>query len=500
VDLLLIRRVGELQGESMAAEIAFKALTRQRYLSYDAFCREWDNTAKGVDEALTGHYPSRAQYYRWLRGDLINNRPGLANITLSRATFNRWYFGKTKTMPRLESCRVLEYMFGIPVQQLLHFPEEIEQESANDAATATGTNAGDSINPLINRREWTRDNLHELSEYFDAAISRSDSADIELLAHAWLSAETPQIIELDAGRRIGDSLVSVVEHRVVQLRRADDYMSGRTSHEIVRQEIRATGRLLKDAILSEQQTRRLLTATGELSQLASWVSADAGLYAQAVNYTELGILASRVAGNDPLTANIISTLSYQLANTGQPRKAAILARTAYAGAQRTASATTRALLLERIAWADAKSGDRSTCEWNLGLVEENFSNSDPDKDPDWVYWLSKEEIDVMAGRCYTQLGQPSNAVPLLSDAISGYDDTHIREISLYQSWLAEDYILLKEIQAAADVAIEVLQLGRIANSARIDERLRHLAVLLREHEKVQSVAEFLDQYETYLRR
>jgi hypothetical protein len=88
----------------MAAEVAFKALTRRRYMSYASFCSEWDSTAKDVDESLVGHYPSRAQYYR--------------------------YFGKTKTMPRLDARRVLEHMFGIPVQQLLHATEDIEQESA----------------------------------------------------------------------------------------------------------------------------------------------------------------------------------------------------------------------------------------------------------------------------------------------------------------------------------------------------------------------------------
>jgi hypothetical protein len=99
-----------------------------------------------------------------------------------------------------------------------------------------------------------------------------------MLAHGWLAADRPQLIELDAGRRIGDSLVATTEHRVIQLRRADDFMSGRTSHTIVHQELQATTKLLDEAALTEDQTRRLLTVTGELAQLAAWVAADAGLY------------------------------------------------------------------------------------------------------------------------------------------------------------------------------------------------------------------------------
>jgi hypothetical protein len=224
------------------------------------------------------------------------------------------------------------------------------------------------------------------------------------------------------------------------------------------------------------------------------VAADAGLYKQAARYTEGGVLAAHAADNEPLAANVISTLSYQLANTGNPRQAALLARTAYAGARHSATATTKALLLERVAWADAKSGDLVSCERALGQVEDNFNHAEPEDDPDWVYWLNRGEIDVMAGRCFTELKQPARAEPLLRSATSGYDNALIRENSLYLSWLAEDYILLNEIDLASEIATRVLELGSRADSARTDERLRHLARLLRSYKDVTAAAGFLDQY------
>jgi hypothetical protein len=83
---------------------------------------------------------------------------------------------------------------------------------------------------------------------------------------------------------------------------------------------------------------------------------------------------------------------------------------------------------------------------------------------------------------------------LLRNATAGYDNTLIRENSLYLSWLAEDYILLNEIDTAAEVAMHVLELGSRANSARTDERLRRLVMLLRRNKDVQAVADFLDRY------
>ena len=109
-------------------------------------------------------------------------------------------------------------------------------------------------------------------------------------------------------------------------------------------------------------------------------------------------------------------------------------------------------------------------------------------------WLNREEIDVMAGRCLTELKQPARAEPLLRGATSAYDNALVRENALYLSWLAEDYILLNEIDLAAEIATRVLELGSRANSARADERLRHLARLLRRYKDVQAAAGFLDQY------
>jgi hypothetical protein len=352
---------------------------------------------------------------------------------------------------------------------------------------------------LIGKPDWTRDDLRNLSASLDDAISRSALRDIEMMAHEWLSADTPQLIELGAGRHVSDSLITAVEHRVIQLRRTDDFISGRTSHTLVRQEIEATTSLLNDAALTENQANRVLTAAGELFQLAAWVAADAGLYRDAAKYAESGILAAHAAGNAPLAANVISTFSYQLANTGNPRQAALLARTAYAGARRDATATTKALLLERVAWADARSGDLASCERSLGQVEANFSHAEPQDDPDWVYWLNRQEVDVMAGRCYTELNRPDRGKRLLMDAVSGYDDALIREKSLYLSWLAEDHVLLGEIDAACAIATQILELKSRANSARTDERLRHLAGLLRNHRDVQITAEFLDRFKNSAR-
>jgi hypothetical protein len=60
-----------------------------------------------------------------------------------------------------------------------------------------------------------------------------------------------------------------------------------------------------------------------------------------------------------------------------------------------------------------------------------------EEDPDWVYWVSRDELDVMAGRCFAELRRPLKAEPLLSSVLGRYDATFARERSLYLTWLAD---------------------------------------------------------------
>ncbi len=423
----------------------------------------------------------------------MTNESFADHLSVAVRTVANWR-ARSDIIPQASVQRILD-------TALENAPERVKAQFALLASEVSGNAAGatESLSiPLdaMTNREWSRDDAHLLSHSFDAALERSAVEDIERLSHMWLIAEPPQIIELKTGRRVSDDLVAAVEHRVIQLRRADDFIAGPTSHELVRNELRATTQLLTDAALTEGQARRLLTATGELAQLGAWVAADTGLLDNAARYVRGGVLASRAALDASLAANIISTFSYQVANNGNPREATILALTAYHGAWHDATPIARALFLERVAWAAAKSDDLGACERALGQVEDAFLSGPQDDDPDWVYWLNREEIDVMAGRCYTELRQPSKAENLLTGAIARYDQTLIRENSLYLSWLAEDYVQLGDVNQAAQIASRMAALAARTNSARTDTRLRHIASQLAPYKGTASVADFFDAYET----
>jgi hypothetical protein len=314
------------------------------------------------------------------------------------------------------------------------------------------------------------------------------------LAHEWLVTDPPQVYEMRAGRRIGAAIVEQVEQRVQQLRLLDDHVGGRDTYQLVTGELTATITLLCEAAYSEHVGSRLLIVVGELCQLAGFVATDAGRHTEAARLHLAGVRAAHAAGDAAGAANNLSTLSYQVANTGDPRQAVLMAASAHHGAGPAAPATVRALLLERVAWAHARAGERAGTDRALGRVDEAYADRRPADDPAWVYWVNPEEISVMAGRCWTELHRPLRAVPVLEVATAGYGEDRARESALYLTWLAEAYLQGNEIEQGARVALRALELARRTHSARATERIDQLRAILVSYRSSADVDAFEDAY------
>lgn len=298
------------------------------------------------------------------------------------------------------------------------------------------------------------------------------------VAHEWLLADTPVTVQTAAGRRVGASLATDLEQRVIELRHLDDVIGGTDLFPLVRKELADARSVVQEASYSEQTGRRLLTTLGELAQLAGWVANDAGQHVEAQRIYLFGVTAARAADDDVLAGQLLSSLSYQTANVGDPADAALLARSAVTGA-RNATPTVRALLFERVAWASARSRDRDGARRALDAVDDSYAARSPEiEEPEWVYWLDRNEIDVMAGRCLIELGDPVGAEPLLSNAISGYTPEHAREVALYRTWLAESYARAGMFDAAHSTINHARTAANKVNSARLERRVLEVDRLL----------------------
>jgi hypothetical protein len=174
----------------------------------------------------------------------------------------------------------------------------------------------------------------------------------------------------------------------------------------------------------------------------------------------------------------LSSLSYQIANIGKRDDALLIARSAVTGAP-DATPMVRALLLERLAWAAARLHDADTTRRALDAVDNAYAeHTGAIVEPEWVYWLTHTEIDVMAARCHIELGNPGAAEPLLTRALAGYKHDHAREVALYQTWLAEGYAKTGDLDAARTTLDHAASNHAHAGSVRLQRRVSAITSLI----------------------
>ncbi|MFD7550684.1 hypothetical protein [Streptomyces sp. NPDC059816] len=154
----------------------------------------------------------------------------------------------------------------------------------------------------------------------------------------------------------------------------------------------------------------------------------------------------------------------------------------------------RALLYERLAWACAVDGQPAGAETALTSARESLETAqDGEPQPNWSTWVDHTELNIMTGRCWTELRRPLRAVPALTNALDRYPDEYARDKSLYLSWLAEAYLAAGEVEEAAATTDRALDLAAGVASIRPMERLTSVLESLRPHGQLPVVRAVLER-------
>ena len=191
------------------------------------------------------------------------------------------------------------------------------------------------------------------------------------------------------------------------------------------------------------------------------------------------------------SGNAFSFLAYQHISTDRPR--VDLATQSYETAKQDATPRTETLLLQRMAWTHAVAGQAKETEAALEAATAAYQLEGDQEDPDWVFWVDDDELEIMAGRCWTVLRRPLRAVPTLESVLARYDDTHARDKAMYLSWLAHAYIDAGEVEHGATVTSRAMELATGVASVR---PLQHIDTVLRRlqpHEQLPEVAELVER-------
>jgi hypothetical protein len=163
-----------------AKPIVLKVLLQQRYLqTHRAFCREYDKVAAVVDPTLRGGWPSKAQFYRWLSGDLVG-------------------------LPYTDHCRILEGMFpDWKVDQLFHahdegidfIPESTAPQTQKGPRPAPSTRSADQgVEQVVAFYPHRADTPKSL--WMNLLVSAQENIDLFANASLFLPEENPETIEI----------------------------------------------------------------------------------------------------------------------------------------------------------------------------------------------------------------------------------------------------------------------------------------------------------------
>lgn len=325
----------------------------------------------------------------------------------------------------------------------------------------------------------------------DGSVLRRDFVRTSLVGSG-LVVGLAGIAALPRGRRVGSEVPRQLRERTARLRRLDDVLGGGDTYRVYLGEYQSTESLLRDASYSEPTGRALLSVLSEQAQQVGWAAFDAGDQQEAKRLYEASHRAAAEAGDAALAGNALAFLAYQRIN-GDKAAAVRIAAESCRTAGDEAPTGVRALLYERLAWAHAVAGDASETERALGIAEAALADTDDSPQPDWVGWVDRDEIQIMTGRCWTELRRPLRAVPVLEHVLAGFDDTRARDKALYLSWLADSYLAASEIEQAAEVTSRALDLSSGVASVRPRERIASVIRQLEPHHRVPAVAAVLDK-------
>ena len=309
-------------------------------------------------------------------------------------------------------------------------------------------------------------------------------------AMAGLAISTPAALSSTGSERIGSAEVARLERRTARLRRLDDYLGGADTYRLYASEVETTTALTQSATCTPAIRQILTSLIAEQAQLAGWAAFDAGMQSQAKRHYLVSLTAAKEADNAALAGNALAFLAYQQVSTAKPSVA--MAAASYATAEKAATPRVRALLLERLAWTHAVAGQVRETEQALGQARNALHAVDSRPEPDWVFWVDDNELDIMAGRCWTELRRPLRAVPTLETVLARYADTHARDKALYLTWLAHAYLDAGEVELAAVTTIRAAELSADVGSVRPRLRIGKVVQRLGSHRTVPAVADALE--------
>lgn len=452
----------------------------------------------------------------WSKGELarqVNRRArqlGAHHVSTDTSRVRRWLDGE---QPREPIPRILSELFSerfgcvVPVEDL-GLPFAHQPQAGGDVDLPW---AGPQTIEMIS--EFSRSDLMLGRRGFLGAslVLSAGPALIEPMQR-WLAPSSPPGLAAPAagaprggGRppRLSEQELQLLESTAEMFRVWDNQCGGGLRRKAVVGQLHEVTDLLQDSH-PEAVATRLYRVTADLAALAGWMSYDVGLQPTAQKYLVLALHAAKEAGDRPLGAFILSSMSRQMIHLERPDDALELIHLAQYGSRDTASATTQAMLYALEARAYATMGQVNKCHRAVRAAEDTFAESCPAEDPSWISFFTEAELHAENAHSYRDLAYvagrspayASLAHPVMEKAVKGFssDGVHQRAYALNLAGLASVHLLQREPEQAACCIEQALAVAGKVRSERVNTRIRTTTdIAVRDFGDVPAVAVLADR-------
>ncbi|GAA4560864.1 hypothetical protein [Planotetraspora kaengkrachanensis] len=376
--------------------------------------RDWTTV-----ETFSIHFAKAARELAQLTGE-----PVLANVAVSRRSFDRWMGGDLSRAPQRDTRRILEHMFGEPATRLF--------KSAENAASSGVLAHLESPSPL------------------DGAAARTPviKVDPDLIPH-WGG-----LLHI-----LSSSHNAFGPYRI---------------HNTVTREIDVIRdhRLRADALVR----RGLLGVEARWAEFASWTAENIGSGEAAAFWLGYALDLAREANDAAMEAYVLMRQAQRAAERCDARGARDLATEARKAA--VAPARDRALSALRLAHSHALAGDSRACAKALEEAHqlvERAQDDGTDDDPVAIgHHCIPAYVQAHEAYCLLLLRRPSEAAALLQEALVAWPADFRQDVQLARAWLALAYVGDGRVEEAAVEGTAVLASAAGGGSVRLIRALQTL--------------------------
>ena len=234
----------------------------------------------------------------------------------------------------------------------------------------------------------------------------------------WLVSTRPRLSDAVGPRRIGRPDVDRLRAMRLIFDRLDSMFGGAHARDALVQHLRTELPRLLRASATTSVREAAFSAAGEMTQLAAWMSYDAGLHGLAQRYFIQALGFADIGHDRLLAASILDAMSDQANFLGRHGEAANMARAARLGTDGIAVPILTAHFHMMEARALARAGEQSACDHAMTAAVENFERQTPGEGPAWIGYFDGAELAAELGHCFRDLGRPDAAIEHADDALA----------------------------------------------------------------------------------